>query len=64
VLQRAVPFDGLAVVLHDRMRNEMVLHSAGGTTLPPKDIAVRRRRIPPESHGSRSNRSSSRTSSG
>src|SRR5262249_43270173 len=40
VLQRAVPFDRLAVVLYDRTRNEMVLHSAGRTTLPPKDIAV------------------------
>ena len=43
VLQKAVRFDGLAVVLHDPVRDEMVLHSAGGVTLPPKAVV-----IPPE----------------
>ncbi len=43
VLQKAFQFDGLAVVLHDRVRNEMLLHSAGGVGLPPKEIV-----IPPE----------------
>jgi len=43
VLQKAFRFDGLAVVLHDPVRNEMLLHSAGGVGLPPKAIA-----IPPE----------------
>jgi formate hydrogenlyase transcriptional activator len=44
VLQKAFRFNGLALVLYDRVRNEMVLHSAGGVGLPPKAIA-----IPPES---------------
>ena len=43
VLQKAVRFDGLAAVLHDPVRHEMVLHSAGGVTLPPKEVFV-----PPE----------------
>jgi formate hydrogenlyase transcriptional activator len=46
VLQRAVPLDGLAVVLYDR--NKMVLYSASGTTFPPKDIAVRPEADPSE----------------
>jgi len=40
VLQKAFQFDGLAVVLHDRVRNEMLLHSAGGVGLPPKEIVI------------------------
>ena len=47
VLQKAFQFDGLAVVLHDRVRNEMLLHSAGGSALPPKEIV-----IPPEADAS------------
>jgi formate hydrogenlyase transcriptional activator len=43
LLQKVVRCDGLAVVLHDRGRNEMLVHSAGGSAPPLKDIVV-----PPE----------------
>ena len=43
VLQKAVRFDGLAVVLYDPVRHEMLVHSAGGSAPPPKEIV-----IPPE----------------
>jgi formate hydrogenlyase transcriptional activator len=40
VLKKAFPFDGLAVVLHDPARDKMVLHFAGGLTLPPQEIVT------------------------
>jgi formate hydrogenlyase transcriptional activator len=40
VLQKAVPFDGLAVVLHDAARREMVARFAGGSALPVKQIVT------------------------
>jgi formate hydrogenlyase transcriptional activator len=41
VLQKAFPFDGLAIVLHDPVRDKMVLRFARGVTLPPEEIAIR-----------------------
>ena len=40
VLQKAFRFDGLAVVLHDPARREMVLRFAGGSARPGKPIAT------------------------
>src|SRR5262245_7075810 len=40
VLQKALRCDGLAVVLHDPARDKMVLHFAGGLTLPPHEIVT------------------------
>ena len=40
VLQKAVRFDGLAVVLHDAARHVMVLRFAAGSTLPGKDLVT------------------------
>jgi formate hydrogenlyase transcriptional activator len=38
VLKKALAFDGLAVVLHDPARDKMVLHFAGGLTVPPNEV--------------------------
>src|ERR1043166_8124325 len=40
VLQKAVRFDGLAVVLHDSARHVMVLRFAAGSTLPGKELVT------------------------
>ena len=40
VLQKALRFDGLAVVLHDAARHEMVLRFAGGSALPAKEVVT------------------------
>src|SRR5262245_2817107 len=39
-LQKALRFDGLAIVLHDPARDKMILHFAGGLTLPPQEIVT------------------------
>jgi hypothetical protein len=38
VLKKALAFDGLAVVLHYPARENMVLHFAGGLTVPPNEV--------------------------
>ncbi len=40
VLQKAFRFDGLAVVLHDPERREMVARFAGGSALPAKEVVT------------------------
>jgi formate hydrogenlyase transcriptional activator len=41
VVQKAFRLDGLAIVLHDPARREMVLRFAGGLELPPNQIVTR-----------------------
>ena len=41
VLRKAFRFDGLCIVLHDPVRNQMILRFAGGSALPGKEVVTR-----------------------